>query len=73
MRSGPLILIAVFGLLMAGVLVITQTIATTVSSAASAYAQVGTTTAEQEGKTERTGVIVGFLQSLFGGVSAAVI
>ena len=73
MKTGPLLLILVFGLMVGAVLVVTQAIATAIGSAADAWGDVGVATAEQEGQTSRWGIVTDFLSSIVGGTSAALI
>lgn len=71
--TGPLLIILVFGLLVAAVLVVTQTIASTISSVAGAYEEVQTTAIEQQATTDKWTLVSDFLNGLVGGASAAVI
>jgi hypothetical protein len=72
-KTGPLLLILVFGLMVGAVLVVTQAIATAIGSAADAWGAVGVATAEEAGQTERWGIVGDFLSSIVGGASAALI
>jgi hypothetical protein len=72
-KQGPLLIILFFGLIVAGMIVVTQSIADAIGSAASAYSDVGVATAEQEGQTSRWTIVTGFLSSLVGGATAALV